>query len=201
MKTFKIVIFLMVLSTVCTLFLATGNYAYEKFSAIFNVRLYGTILEMFEKDVPEDRVEEVFLDNFDITTVGDTTYYISKGELEAGTVVFKHDGPGLWSNIEILLAIKANRKNLLKELSLYTDTHFTEEEELFKKSEYPHTEKHLEEHKYFIDKLSDFDNNLQLNNASVSLNILEFLKNWLFYHIEIVDKGYALYVKKVIRDY
>jgi len=92
-------------------------------------------------------------------------------------------------------------KNLLKELSLYTDTHFTEEEELFKKSEYPHTEKHLEEHKYFIDKLSDFDNNLQLNNASVSLNILEFLKNWLFYHIEIVDKGYALYVKKVIRDY
>jgi len=114
MKTFKIVIFLMVLSTVCTLFLATGNYAYEKFSAIFNVRLYGTILEMFEKDVPEDRVEEVFLDNFDITTVGDTTYYISKGELEAGTVVFKHDGPGLWSNIEILLAIKANRKNLYK---------------------------------------------------------------------------------------
>ena len=114
MKTFKIVIFLMVLSTVCTLFLATGNYAYDKFSVIFNIRLYGTILDMFEQDVPEDKIEEVFLNNFDITTFGDTTYYISKGDLEVGTVVFKHDGPGLWSNIEILLAVKANKKNLYK---------------------------------------------------------------------------------------
>jgi hemerythrin-like metal-binding protein len=92
-------------------------------------------------------------------------------------------------------------QEVLNELRLYTDTHFTEEEELFKKSDYPYIDKHLEEHRYFINKLSDFDNNLQLSDASVSLNILEFLKNWLFYHIEIVDKGYALYVKKVIRGY
>ncbi|MBI9098387.1 MAG: FMN-binding protein [Spirochaetaceae bacterium] len=114
MKTFKTILFLMILSTVCTIFLASGNYAFMKFSAIFNVRLYGTILEMFEMDISEDQVEEVFLKNFDIQTVGDTTYYITKGDLEPGIVVFKHDGPGLWSNIEILLAVKPNRKNLYK---------------------------------------------------------------------------------------
>jgi Na+-transporting NADH:ubiquinone oxidoreductase subunit C len=114
MKTFKIVIFLMVLSTVCTIFLASGNYAYDRFSAVFNIRLYGTILEMFDQDVPEDKTEAVFLENFDIRTIGDTTYYITKGDFEPGTVVFKHDGPGLWSNIEILLAVKENKENLYK---------------------------------------------------------------------------------------
>jgi len=114
MKTVKIIIFLMVLSTICTVFLASGNYAFEKFSAIFNIRLYGTILEMFEVSVAEDDVEEVFLNNFDIKEVGDTTYYISKGDIDPGTIVFKTDGPGLWSNIEILLAIRGNKENLYK---------------------------------------------------------------------------------------
>ena len=114
MKTFKIIVFLMVLSTICTVFLASGNYAFIKFSAIFNVRLYGTILDMFEMDVAEDEVEEIFLQNFDIQTIGDTTYYTSKGDLEPGIVVFKHDGPGLWSNIEILLSVREDKTNLYK---------------------------------------------------------------------------------------
>lgn len=114
MKTFKIIVFLMVLSTVCTLFLASGNFAFIKFSAVFNVRLYGTILEMFEMDVPEDEVEEVFLRNFEIQSIGGTIFYTSKGDLEPGIIVFKHDGPGLWSTIEILLAVKADRENLYR---------------------------------------------------------------------------------------
>ena len=114
MKTSRIILFLMVLSTVCTLFLATGNYAYIKFSAIFNVRLYTVILDMFEMSVPESEVEEVFLENFDIVTSGDTDYYISKGDAYPGTIVFKNDGPGLWSNIEILLAVREDREELFK---------------------------------------------------------------------------------------
>lgn len=87
-------------------------------------------------------------------------------------------------------------KEIIGELRQYTDTHFSEEENLFKQSEYPLVEKHLMEHRYFIDKLEDFDKNLTDNDVSVSINILEFLKNWLFYHIEIIDKGYAAYVIK-----
>ena len=91
-------------------------------------------------------------------------------------------------------------KEILKELKSYTDTHFSEEEELFKRSSYPNVEKHLKEHSYFIEKLEEFDENLMNSEPSISLNMLEFLKNWLYYHIEIVDKGYALYVKKMMID-
>ncbi len=114
MNTFKAVLFLMFLSTICTAVLATGNYFFLRFSSIFNVRLYGTILEMFEIEVAEDEIESVFLNNFELKTIGDTTFYISKGEVSPGTVVFKHEGPGLWSTIEILLAVEENRENLFK---------------------------------------------------------------------------------------
>lgn len=91
-------------------------------------------------------------------------------------------------------------REVLRELHKYTDTHFSEEEELFRRSSYPHVDKHLKEHIFFIKKLDDFEQNISNNDISVSLNILEFLKNWLFYHIEIIDKGYSLYVKKVLQD-
>ena len=91
-------------------------------------------------------------------------------------------------------------KEILKELKSYTDTHFSEEEELFKRSNYPNVDKHLKEHSYFINKLEEFDESLMNSEPSISLNMLEFLKNWLYYHIEIVDNGYALYVKKMMSD-
>lgn len=101
-----------------------------------------------------------------------------------------------------MIMAKNNDKvvEILKELRNYTDIHFSEEEELFKRSDYPKTEKHVREHRFFINKLAEFEANLAENDPTVSINILEFLKNWLFYHIQIVDKGYSLYVKKALAD-
>ena len=92
-------------------------------------------------------------------------------------------------------------KEILKGLQDYTVTHFTEEEELFRDSDYPDVEKHIKEHKYFIEKLNDFERDYKLNNVTVSLDILHFLKNWLFYHIEIVDNSYSPYVIKARNIY
>jgi hemerythrin-like metal-binding protein len=88
-------------------------------------------------------------------------------------------------------------KEILKGLKEYTEVHFGEEEELFRKSEYPDIQKHLKEHKYFIGKLAEFERDSLQNDVSVSLNLLQFLKDWLFYHIEIIDESYAPYVKKI----
>lgn len=89
---------------------------------------------------------------------------------------------------------------ILKELQEWTDKHFAEEEELFSRSSYPDVKKHKDEHGYFIDKLSEFQKEHTGNDLSVSLNILQFLKNWLFYHIEMIDKSYAPYVKKILAE-
>ncbi|MBU8920522.1 MAG: FMN-binding protein [Bacteroidales bacterium] len=103
MKNVKIILFLVITSTLCTLLLAGAQLGYEKASTVFNVRLYGTILELFGIEAAEDDIEKVFLENFEIRTVGSTVYYISR-TVEKGAVVFKTIGAGLWSQIELLLA-------------------------------------------------------------------------------------------------
>lgn len=92
-------------------------------------------------------------------------------------------------------------KNILEELLQWTETHFSEEEEMFTGSGYPDVDKHKGEHKYFVDKIKELEKDHAKNDPSVSLNILQFLKNWFFYHIEIVDITYAPYVKKKILEF
>lgn len=86
---------------------------------------------------------------------------------------------------------------ILNGLQEYTETHFSEEEDLFRKSEYPDVDKHVKEHGYFIAKLDEFEKDYNKEDVSLSLNLLQFLKDWLFYHIEIVDASYASYVRKI----
>ena len=111
MKHWKMILFLIILSTACTMMLSGAQLAYDRAAAMFNVRLYGVILDMFEIEVPEDTTEQVFMENFETTTVGSTIYYTSKIK-EPGTVVFKSEGSGLWSRIEVLLAVTADREKL-----------------------------------------------------------------------------------------
>lgn len=111
MKHWKMILFLVILSTVCTLLLSGGQLAYDKAAAMFNVRLHRVILDMLEIEAAEEMTEQVFMENFDIRTVGNTIYYISKIE-EPGTVIFKSEGPGLWSRIEVLLAVTDDHEKL-----------------------------------------------------------------------------------------
>jgi len=110
-KEVRMTVFLLVTTTVCTLLLAGANAMYERAFARFNVRLYGTILDLFGIEAAETEIESVFAENFETKPVGSTVYYVSTQE-QPGTVVFKADGPGLWSRIELLLAVDPDRRTL-----------------------------------------------------------------------------------------
>lgn len=111
MKSMRIILFLVVLGSLCTMLLAGAQLGYERASAIFNVRLYATILDLFGIEAAEEEIEQVFSDNFETRTVGATTYYIST-RIEKGTVVYKTMGAGLWSQIELLLAVSPGFEKL-----------------------------------------------------------------------------------------
>jgi len=111
-KEVRMTVFLLVTTTVCTLLLAGANAMYERAFARFNVRLYGTILDLFGIQASPTEVENVFAEHFETKPVGSTVYYVSKHK-EPGAVVFKSEGPGLWSRIELLLAVNPDRKTLL----------------------------------------------------------------------------------------
>ncbi|MBT7164352.1 MAG: FMN-binding protein [Victivallales bacterium] len=107
----KMIVFLLLTTTICTLLLSGANLAYVRAAAIFESRLRQDILALYGVPEAEATAEGAFEEHFEVREVGDTTYYVAK-KVAPGTVVFKAEGPGLWSRVELLLAVAADGKSL-----------------------------------------------------------------------------------------
>ncbi len=83
-------------------------------------------------------------------------------------------------------------KKVINTLVLYTQVHFSHEEKILAKMNYPDLEAHRQEHLKFIDLVKDTKNHLHegkdLKAALVKVN--DFLRNWLLHHILVEDKKY-----------
>lgn len=111
MKSLRMVLFLMGFSTVCILVLTGAELAYRRASAVFNVRLYQAILELYGIEDRQGETESIFSSSFASEERGGRTYWTST-KVAPGTVVFTTEGPGLWSRIELLLAVAADGETL-----------------------------------------------------------------------------------------
>ena len=80
---------------------------------------------------------------------------------------------------------------VLNELINYTATHFKTEEKYFDEFDYPLTDEHKMEHSNFVKKVMAFKNDFQSGKLGLSIDVLNFLVNWLKNHIMIVDKKYS----------
>ena len=80
---------------------------------------------------------------------------------------------------------------IISELINYTDVHFKTEEKYFDKFNYPKSDAHKTLHKNFVDKVLDFKNKYESGNAALSIEIINFLKDWLINHINGSDKEYS----------
>src|SRR5690554_3967254 len=80
---------------------------------------------------------------------------------------------------------------LLAELKDYTIYHFTHEEELMKKFNYENYEQHKKQHKKFVEKLIEVETqNIDENQNKVTLEIMEFIADWIENHILRSDHQY-----------
>jgi hemerythrin len=79
---------------------------------------------------------------------------------------------------------------ILLETITYTEEHFRNEEMLMEKAGYPELQKHKIEHKKLTEQVNAFYKSYKENNTSVTIELLQFLKNWLMTHIEVVDMKY-----------
>ncbi|MDX9974110.1 MAG: bacteriohemerythrin [FCB group bacterium] len=80
---------------------------------------------------------------------------------------------------------------IIKELVDYTVVHFRQEEGYFAKFDYAETEQHIAEHKAFIAEVSKFQEDFNNGRLGLSLNVMNFLSNWLTKHIMGTDKKYS----------
>ncbi|MFN3412094.1 MAG: bacteriohemerythrin [Exilispira sp.] len=80
---------------------------------------------------------------------------------------------------------------ILDELYNYTQKHFTNEEELFTKYNYPEIEYQKNAHMTFLNKISEFKNDFESGKLGLSIEIISFLNDWLINHIKGADKKYG----------
>ncbi|MGK5083529.1 bacteriohemerythrin [Bdellovibrionota bacterium FG-1] len=80
---------------------------------------------------------------------------------------------------------------ILDGLVNYTVKHFKHEEELFATHAYPDTAAHKEEHKKLVAQVAEFQTKFKAGTATISTEIMTFLKNWLTNHILGTDKKYC----------
>lgn len=84
---------------------------------------------------------------------------------------------------------------VLDELVTYTKEHFAFEEGLLKKANYPDFMAHQAEHTKLTAQAVELQKNIK-NGQALTMDVMNFLVNWLSQHIMKVDKKYVPYVKK-----
>jgi len=86
----------------------------------------------------------------------------------------------------------ATLDKILGGLVEYTKTHFAREEEFFKKTGYPQAASHRQEHEALTQRVTEVQNKHKAGtNGSLSIEVLDFLKDWLVKHIQGSDQSYG----------
>ena len=94
---------------------------------------------------------------------------------------------------EAMLAGKAQelQRSILSEMVAYTQTHFLQEEIMLKARGYPMLAAHRVLHLDFARQVQAIETKLQAGGAVLTIDIMEFLKQWLGKHILTQDTQYG----------
>jgi hemerythrin len=86
--------------------------------------------------------------------------------------------------------------NIINGLIEYAGSHFATEEKYFDQFLYPDSFNHKSTHKEFVKNVSKFKENFDKGSLSVTIEVMNFLKDWLRNHILRDDKKYTPYFNR-----
>jgi hemerythrin len=97
-------------------------------------------------------------------------------------------------------AMKAGKGNtaigpVLEELVNYTSFHFSTEEAYFRQYAYPDQEIHKKEHGDLTQKAKSLQASHKEGKLTITIEVMNFLKDWLSNHILVSDKKYSPYLR------
>lgn len=85
--------------------------------------------------------------------------------------------------------------DIISKLLTYTKEHFSYEEELFEKYNYPEITEHLKAHDDLKGKVSEYQDRYEQERIIPTAEMLGFLIDWFLLHIKQVDFKYVDYLK------
>ncbi len=92
---------------------------------------------------------------------------------------------------------KAVLGEVLNELANYTVYHFQSEEDAFRQFNFPDKDEHIRIHKELVNQVLKVIKDFESGKDVVSVNLLQFLKEWVVRHIMGDDMKYGKYFKQI----
>ena len=86
---------------------------------------------------------------------------------------------------------------ILNRLVAYTKDHFGREEIVWKSGRYADFDQHKKQHTDLLATVAEFKVKYDKGTVALSVDVMNFLRNWLTNHILISDKGAADAIKTV----
>ncbi len=83
---------------------------------------------------------------------------------------------------------------VLQKLISYTEQHFTGEEAVMSKAGYAELPAQVTQHRQFTDKMKEFQAQYRAGAVALSVQLLDYLRDWLKSHIAGADKQYTSYL-------
>jgi hemerythrin len=77
----------------------------------------------------------------------------------------------------------------------YTQYHFAAEEKYFHEYGYANTEMHEKEHDDFVKKVSEFQKDYAEGKITLTLEVMQFLSQWVKHHILGTDQLYSEFLR------
>lgn len=84
-----------------------------------------------------------------------------------------------------------NVKQIIQELTDYTQLHFKTEEQYFVKFHFRGTSQHFAEHSKFIKQVHEFKREYEKDSNILTAKILNYLRDWVNHHIMESDQLYV----------
>jgi len=86
---------------------------------------------------------------------------------------------------------------LTSRLDTYCKLHFLDEEKIMEEMELPEIQEHKAQHALFVTHLENFMGRYEESDSVKNIDELVFLKGWFMEHIEVFDKRYAEFRKRL----
>ena len=83
--------------------------------------------------------------------------------------------------------------SILRDMESYTILHFRAEEKYMKQYEYPGYEEQKNQHEKYVAKIASFKEDLKSGKITLTMEVMQFLRDWLSNHIQKIDKRYSTF--------
>lgn len=93
------------------------------------------------------------------------------------------------------------KDDVVAKLKSYAEMHFVYEENLLKIIGYTEMDSQIKEHKFFMSRVLELEDEQVTGNVEGLNNVLDFLKDWLLSHVLESDRKYAPFVEKVMAKF